>query len=528
MDPKSKKYRPVILAIIDGLGIPQDKTLSTWELASHPNFLWFEKNFPFSTIQASGIAVGLPWGEAGNSEVGHLTIGAGKIIYNYLPKISRSIKDGSFFTNESFKKAVEHVKTNESSLHLVGLFSTGTVHAYFEHLYALLELSKINEIKNTYLHLFTDGKDAHPEEAENFYANFEVYLSKNYPNVKVASLVGRNFAMDRNGNWDKTKRAYALFVESKGNEFESSNDYINSNYKKGVFDESIEPASKKGGEGRIKNNDSVIFFNFREDSMRQLAKSFCDNNFSHFERMGLSNLFIVTMTEYEKGMSAAAAFKSADVGSSLPKIISDNKLKQLHIAETEKYAHITYFLNGGVENSMEGEDRILISSPSVTSYDKTPEMSADKITSHIAENLKNYDFIAANFANADMVGHTGNLAATTKAIETIDKEMGKLAEAVLKTNGALIITADHGNAEEKLYAISGEKKTKHSTNPVPFFIITNDLKKEEGSELPDEDIEEKLKTTLGTLADVAPTILDLLGISKPEDMTGKSLFGKIT
>ena len=526
----NNNYRPVVLVIIDGFGVPEEKSISTWEAAKQPNFAELEKYFPFTTLQASGIAVGLPWGEPGNSEVGHLTIGAGKIIHNYLPKISSSIKDGLFFQNEAFAKAIEHIKKSGGQLHFMGLYSTGTVHAYFEHLRALLDLAKQNNLP-AYLHLFTDGKDAYKKEGGDFYAELEKNLAKNYPGIKIASIIGRGSAMDRNGDWEKTRKAYELFTEGKGNSFDSSSVYIKSQYAKDLDDDAVKAGAISTKEGRVRDNDAVIFFNFREDSARQLTQSFVDDSFQFFPRKKLENLFFVTMTEYDKSLpcfsanSCPAAFKSAEIENPLAKIISNNGLKQLHIAETEKYAHITYFLNGGAEASFEGEDRILAPSPAGGHYELTPEMSADKITEKVLENLAKYHFIAVNFANADMVGHTGNLEATARAIEKVDECVGKITSRVLDLGGVTVISSDHGNAEEKIYKFSGENKTKHSLNPVPFFLIGQNFKSSEP--LNKEEIDKKYKEVAGTLSDIAPTVLELLGLEAPGEMTGRSLIGKI-
>jgi 2,3-bisphosphoglycerate-independent phosphoglycerate mutase len=528
-----KKYSPVVLIIIDGFGISPDKIGSPWEIASHTVFSEIEKFYPFTAIQASGMAVGLPWGEAGNSEVGHLTMGAGKIIFNYLPRISISINDHTFFSNEAFLQAVAHINPlaggppdETKSLHLVGLFSTGTVHAYFEHLYALLNFAKQQKVKNVCLHLFTDGKDAYKKEGAEFYKKLEKDLEQNCPNIKIASIMGRNFAMDRDNKWAKTEKAYNLFVNGEGEEFDSASSYIQNQYEKDIFDQIISPAfAKASPELRIKDNDAVIFFNFREDSMRQLAHSFIDKEFDKFPRKNLNNVVFVTMTEYDKTLQSLVAFKSAEVEQPLAKILSENGLKQLHIAETEKYAHITYFLNGGRETPFANEDRILVESPDVPSYDQAPEMSAKEITEDVVSNIGKYDFIAINFANADMVGHTGNFVATTKAFEVLDICVGKIMEKVLELGGAMIITSDHGNAEEKIYKVTGEEKTKHSINPVPFYLISSEAKKEKPAS--EEEIKESYKTVKGTLTDVAPTILELMGIKKPESMTGKSLLEKL-
>jgi len=525
-----KDYRPVVLVIIDGFGAPEEKSISTWEIAKQPNFAELEKYFPFTTLQASGIAVGLPWGEPGNSEVGHLTIGAGKIIHNYLPKISSAIKDGSFFQNEAFVKSIGRIKKTGGQLHFMGLYSTGTVHSYFEHLQALLDLAKQNNLP-AYLHLFTDGKDAYKKEGGDFYAELEKNLAENYPDIKIVSIIGRGCAMDRNGDWEKTRKAYELFTEGKGNSFDSASEYIKSQYTQDLGDDAVEAGVISSREGRIKDGDSVIVFNFREDSIRQLTQSFVDDTFQFFPRKKLENLFFVTMTEYDKSLpcfsdnSCPAAFKSAEVENPLAKIISAAGLKQLHIAETEKYAHITYFLNGGAEASFENEDRTLVPSPSGGHYELTPEMSAGKIAENVLENLTKHHFIAVNFANADMVGHTGNFEATARAIEKVDECVGKITSKVLELDGVVVITSDHGNAEEKIYKFSGENKTKHSLNPVPFFLIGNDFKR--NKELSGEEVDQKYKEATGTLSDVAPTVLELLGLEIPPEMTGKSLIGRI-
>ena len=501
------------MIIIDGFGVSPDKVGSPWEAAKHPAFEEIEKNFPFTSLQASGIAVGLPWGKEGNSEVGHLTIGAGKIIYNYLPRISSSIEDGTFFTNEAFLKAVKHAQDNNSALHILGLFSSGTVHAYEEHLYALLELAKRNKLPKVFLHLFSDGKDAYPKEGAVYFKNLEKYLAEQYPNAKITSVIGRKYAMDRDGNWDRTEKAYKLFTEGVGEPFKSASAHIEENYKKEIFDEAISPAFAEAtaSQSRIKNGDAVIFFNFREDSERQLSSLFLKEK----------RFFVVTMTEYDKKLPALTAFKSLEISSPLAKIISDSGLSQLHIAESEKYAHITYFLNGGEEKPFKGEERVLVPSPHAPSYSQAPEMSAEKVSEAIIAGLNKFDFIAANFANADMVGHTGDFKATVAALEKIDFCIGKIAGEILKMNGVLIITADHGNAEEKLYKMTGEKKTKHSINPVPFYLIGNDFKKE--AIATSDEIIKNYRDVKGTLSDVAPTILALFGLKKPAEMTGKNL-----
>ncbi len=517
-------YRPVVLVVLDGFGIDTSAVNSPWQAAKHPAFFEIEKFWPFTTLQASGVAVGLPWKEEGNSEVGHLTMGSGRIIYNHLPRIISAISDGSFFQNEAFLKAIRQVREKNSNLHLLGLFSTGSVHAYEEHILALLELAKRNEIKNVYFHLFTDGRDSPQREAAEFIKNFKEELTNKYPSGKIVSLIGREYAMDRDGNWEKTEKTYKLLTEGAGNDFQDAISYIKEQYKKGLNDEKIEPASAK--EGLIKNGDAVIFWNFREDSARQLTQSFIDKNFDKFKREYLNDLVFVTMTEYDKKFLTPAAFPPLDVKWPLSAVIAQAGLKQLHLAESEKYAHVTYFFNGGVEKPFDNEERMLIPSPSPDfSFEETPEMAAEKVTETILSNINNYDFILANFANADMVGHTANFEACVKAIEVLDYSIGKIIPVVMEKGGILIITSDHGNIEEKLYKLTGEKRTKHSNNPVPFYLISKDLKRK-GART-EEEIKTNYRKAEGTLADIAPTILELFNLPEPEEMTGRSLLEKI-
>lgn len=515
-------YRPVVLAVLDGFGVDTSAVNSPWQIAKHPAFSEIERSWPFTALQASGVAVGLPWGEEGNSEVGHLTMGSGRIIYNHLPRIITAIQDGSFFRNEAFQKAIKQVKEKNSGLHLMGLFSSGSVHAYEEHVYALLELAKRNEIKNVYLHIFTDGRDAPQREAANFIKELERELAGKYPTVKIASLIGRHYAMDRDGNWDFIEKTYKLLTEGLGNVFQEPVSYLEEQYKKGINDTNIEPATTK--QGMIKNGDAVIFWNFREDSARQLTQAFAEKNFNKFQKKYLDDLVFVTMTEYDKQLPLPAAFPSLDIKWTLGAILAQAGLKQLRLAESEKYAHVTYFFNGGTEKPFDDEERTLIPSPNVP-FEEMPEMAAEKITDTILANLSNYDFILANFPNADMVGHTGNFEACVKAIEALDYSIGKIIPKVIEAGGIMIITADHGNIEEKLYKLTGEKRTKHSNNPVPFYLISKDLKREEPRD--DEEIKSAYQKVEGTLTDIAPTVLELFNLPKPTEMTGKSLLEKL-
>lgn len=533
-EPKKEQvkynFKPVVLIILDGFGVSPDKFGSPWEIADHPTFTEIEKYYPFTTLQASGIAVGLPWGREGNSEVGHLAIGAGKTILNYLPKISSSIEDGSFFKNEAFLGAVNHAKTNNGALNIMGVFSSGTVHAYTEHLYALLDLAQKESAPNVNLHLFTDGKDAFHKEGAEYFKKLEADLAAKYPNVKIATVIGRRFAMDRSENWPWIKQSYETLTTGAADKYKSASEFIAANYAKNIFDEEMSPAVDEAlagehGNTRIKDGDAVIFYNFREDSAREITHAFVDEAFDKFERKKLQNLFFVIMTEYEKGLPAHVAFASAEVEWPLARVIAEAGLKQMHIAETQKYAHITYFLNGGREDEFAGEDRVLIPSPKVASYDLEPEMSARQITEKVLDSMGQYDFIAVNFANADMVGHTGNFAATAKAFATIDECVGRILPRVLDLNGLVLITADHGNAEEKIFKLTGQEKTQHSINPVPCHLISNQFKLKEPAS--DDVVKKKYKEVSGIITDVAPTLLELMNLQKPTTMTGRSLLKEL-
>lgn len=523
------KYNKVILLILDGFGVNPNLIESPWKFAKHPNFENIEKFYPFTVLQASGMAVGLPFKEEGNSEVGHLTIGAGRIVYSALPRISLAIEDKKFFNNTVFLKTIKKIKESgyKSRLHLIGLFSSGSVHASADHLYALLNFALDNNIPNVYLHLFTDGRDASPYEGADFIESLEKKLDKTYKNAKIASIIGRDFAMERDEHWEKIEKTYNLYAKGEGEKFKKASDYLNECYKKNIQDEFIPPGIHADDSGNIpgiiKNGDAVIFFNFREDSMREISSAFLKNNFNKFKKADLKDVLFVTMTKYDKN-AAHAAFPPLIIQNPLAKVLSDNGKKQIHIAETEKYAHVTYFFNGGKEESFKGEDRILIPSLRDANFEEAPEMSAFKITETIIDSISKYDFIIANFANADMVGHTGNFNATVKAFEILDTCAGKIIKEAEKENVALIITGDHGNAEEKIYELSGEKKTKHSINPVPFYFVANDFKSE--NPVSPDKIKEKYQKISGSLMDITTTILEIMDIKKPDEMTGISLIQK--
>ena len=504
----------MVLAVLDGFGVNITNPESTWKYAEMKNFREIEKFYPFTTLQASGMAVGLPWGEEGNSEVGHLTMGAGRTLFHHLPRIITSVKDGSFFKNKTFLEAINFIKGSGGTMHFMGLFSSGSVHAYADHLYALLDFAKAQNLERVYLHLFADGKDAPPNEGAEFFKSLEEKLNSEYPLAKIATVSGRFYAMDRDGHWDRLEKSHACMTLGECATFTSASDYIKKSYEKGLLDEHVEPAARENKEGRIKPGDAVIFYNFREDSAREISSLFLKNK----------DIFLATMTEYDKNLPAHVAFPPLDVTWPLARIISDAGLKQLHISETEKYAHVTYFFNGGNETPYPAEDRILIPSPQVSHFDETPEMSAREIVKNVVEKLSDYDFILVNLVNGDMVGHTGNFDATVKAINVLDSCVGEIEGAVLALGGALIVTADHGNAEEKIY-FSGEKRTKHALNPVPFYVITPDLKREKPRD--ENEIVAKYKEVKGVLSDIAPTALSLMGITPHADMTGVNLLSHI-
>ncbi|MDA1334390.1 MAG: 2,3-bisphosphoglycerate-independent phosphoglycerate mutase [bacterium] len=522
-------FKPVVLIVLDGFGINALPGESPMQVAQKPHLDEIASFYPITALQASGLAIGLPWGEEGNSETGHLTIGSGRVVYHHLPRIIVSIQDGTFFENQALLEAANQVKGSNGTLHLAGLISSGSVHAYIDHLYALLDFAHQQDIKKVAIHVYGDGRDSPTNELKTFLPQVEERLKAQYPEAYIASLLGRHFTMDREGSWELTEQAYNCFIGKSGESFENPRRYIDESYQKGVTDEFLVPAWKvnETGEpqGRVKEGDAFVLFNFREDSERQMAHSFCDDTFDTFARgPKIPNLFMVTMTEYEEGMNAHAAFPPLNVEWPLSRVISYAGRKQFHVAETEKYAHVTYFFNGGKEQPFPAEERKLIPSKKVK-FDENPEMSAAGITDAVLGALPNYDFILINFANADMVGHTGNFKATVKAIETLDVCTGRIKEKVLEMGGAMVITADHGNSEEKRYRLTGEPRTKHSSNPVPFFLVANQFKRKEART--PEDVKERLSQVEGVLADVAPTVLDLMGLAVPAEMTGINLLPRL-
>ena len=450
----------------------------------------------------------------GNSEVGHTNIGAGRVVYQELTRITKSIEDSDFFEIEEFNKAIENCKKNNSKLHIMGLVSDGGVHSHNRHLYGLLEFAKRKDFEDVYVHCFLDGRDTPPASAEGYIMQLEEKM-KEKSIGKIASISGRFYAMDRDNRWQRVQKTYDAMVNGKGEKATSAIAAIESSYQKEIFDEFVEPTVIYNGENPIATigkNDSVIFFNFRPDRAREITRTLVDTNFDKFETKNL-NLYFVCMTQYDESMpNVNVAFKPTALSNTYGEIISKNGLKQLRIAETEKYAHVTFFFNGGDEKQYEGEDRILVPSPKVETYDMKPEMSAYEVTDKVLEaiNSKKYDTIILNYANPDMVGHTGNLEAAVKAVETIDECVGKVVEAVTVQEGVLLITADHGNSEQMIDYKTGEPYTAHTTNPVPLILVGMN----------------KAKLKPGKLSDLAPTMLDIMGIEKPEEMTGESLLIK--
>jgi len=523
-------YRPVVLAILDGFGIAPDSAGNAVTRAAMPNFAKYLKNYPIMTLYASGNEVGLLFGEMGNSEVGHLNIGAGRVYYQSCPRINQSITDGSFFQNPAFLGAIEQVKKNKSNLHLIGLVGTGNVHASDTHLYALLDFCKQNKLSDkVFVHVILDGRDCVYNSGKDFVTRLQEKMDA-IKVGKIASLSGRYFAMDRDNRWDRCGLAYKAMAEGVSeNKGDDPLKLIDASYEQKKYDEEFLPSviTENGNPvTTIKNGDAVIFSNFRPDRARQLTKAFVLPGFDKFEKPYIKDLYFATMTEYEKDLPVSAiAFSPIVVRNSLAETISKAELKQFHVAETEKYAHITFFLNGTVEEPFPGEDRMIVPSPRVASYDQAPDMSAAGVAKEAVKaiNSDKYDFIALNFANPDMVGHTGKLEETIKGCEATDKALGEVVDHTLAKGGVVIMTADHGNAEEVINLQTGVMDKEHSTNPVPLLVIGKEFMGTAGpaGEPPEGDL--SLMHPVGVLADVAPTVLKLLGVAQPPEMTGTPL-----
>lgn len=508
-----ENQKRVLLCILDGWGISKDEKFNAIAQGSTPNFDNYVKNMPSTQIHADGNFVGLPEGQMGNSEVGHLNIGAGRIVYQELTRINKAIKEGPFFKNEEFLNAINHAKENNSSLHLYGLVSTGGVHSSIDHLKALIELAAKEGLKDVYVHAFLDGRDTPPQSAKEFLEEIEKTLSEN--NLPpIASVIGRYWVMDRDKRWERVERAYNALLLAEGNSAKTAVEGLEASYANGKNDEFVEPIVVGGK--RIEDNDAVIFFNYRPDRAREISSAIGLKDFDGFERKAVrKNLYYVCMTQYDETFGLPIAFKPERLTNILGKVLDDNNVKEFRTAETEKYAHITFFFNGGEEEPFKLETRKLVASPKVATYDLQPEMSAYEVCDNVLEALDNkeYGFILVNFANPDMVGHTGVMEAAVKAVEAVDTCVGKIAKKALENNVEMIITADHGNAEWMFNEQTNSPQTAHTTNPVPFILVTNENKNL------------KLKET-GALCDIAPTVLELLDIQKPQEMSGESLIQK--
>ena len=509
------KDKLTMLMILDGFGINEREEGNAVKLANTPNIDKLMKTCPVTEIHTSGLDVGLPDGQMGNSEVGHTNIGAGRIVYQELTRITKSIEDGDFFSIPELVEAIENCKKNNTKLHILGLLSDGGVHSHMRHLFALLELAKRKDFEDVYIHCFLDGRDTPPASAENYILKLEEVIKEKGVG-KIASISGRFYSMDRDKRWNRIQKAYNAMVNGEGIKAASSISAIEASYQKEVFDEFVEPTVICNGEepvATISEKDSVIFFNFRPDRAREISRTLVDPEFNDFETRKDLDLCFVCMTPYDETLpNVDVAFKKEHLKNTFGEYISNLGYTQLRIAETEKYAHVTFFFNGGQEKQYPGEDRILVPSPKVETYDMQPEMSANEVTDKVVDaiNSKKYDTIILNYANPDMVGHTGSLEAAIKAVETIDNCVGRVVEAVNAQEGILLITADHGNSEQMIDYKTGEPHTAHTTNPVPLILVGKD------------DV--KLKS--GKLADLAPTMLDLMNLSKPEEMTGESLLVK--
>ena len=507
--------RPTMLMILDGYGINQDTYGNAIAAADKPHLDEIFTKYPGTTLKACGLDVGLPEGQMGNSEVGHLNIGAGRIVYQDLTMITKAIEDGSFFENEALQKAMAHVKENHSALHLLGLLSDGGVHSHISHLFALIDMAKKEGIENLYVHCFLDGRDVPPRCAEKYISQLEDHMKKTGLG-KIATVSGRYYAMDRDKRWDRVEKAYNAMACGEGEQAPDGVSAVNQAYSRDENDEFVLPTVIENANGTVNNGDAMIMFNFRPDRAREITRAFVDEDFDGFERKKeIKDLCYICMTQYEAEMpNVSLAFPPETMANTLGEYIADQGLTQLRIAETEKYAHVTFFFNGGVEEPNEGEDRILVNSPKVATYDLKPEMSAyevcDKLTTAIRSDK--YDVIIINFANPDMVGHTGVEEAAIKAVEAVDECVGKAVEAIKEVDGVMFICADHGNAEQLIDYETGAPFTAHTTNQVPFILVNYD---------PAYTLRDG-----GCLADIVPTLIETMGMKQPAEMTGKSLLIK--
>ena len=501
--------KPTVLMILDGYGLNENPEGNAIAMAATPVMDQLMKEYPFVKGNASGLAVGLPDGQMGNSEVGHMNMGAGRIVYQELTRITKEIEDGDFFENEALVAAVENAKAKDSALHMFGLVSDGGVHSHNTHIYGLLELAKRHGLKKVYVHCFLDGRDTPPTSGKDYVQELTDKM-KEIGVGEVASVMGRYYAMDRDNRWERVEKAYAAMVYGEGIQCADPVQAVEDSYKENVTDEFVVPTVCAEG-AEIGADDSIIFFNFRPDRAREITRTFVDPEFTGFERKkGFFPVKYVCMTQYDATMpNVLVAFKPQSLKNTFGEYISDKGLTQLRIAETEKYAHVTFFFNGGVEKQYPNEDRVLVNSPKVATYDLQPEMSAYEVTDRLIERIESgkYDVIILNYANCDMVGHTGVFDAAKAAVEAVDTCVGRVLDAIAKQDGVALITADHGNAD-KMYEEDGSPFTAHTTNPVPFCVVGYPCK--------------KLRKG-GRLADIAPTMLQILGLPQPAEMDGRSL-----
>ncbi|UTR15966.1 2,3-bisphosphoglycerate-independent phosphoglycerate mutase [Salipaludibacillus sp. LMS25] len=509
--------QPKALIILDGFALREETEGNAVALANTPNFDRFWNNYPHATLQASGLAVGLPEGQMGNSEVGHLNIGAGRVVYQSLTRVNLAIKEKEFFQNKTFLDAMQHVKEKGKALHLYGLLSDGGIHSHINHLTALLEMAKDQGVEEVYVHGFLDGRDVGPQSADKYIQILEEKM-KELQLGQLASIQGRYYAMDRDKRWDRVEKSYRAMVYGDGLKYRSATEALKDSYKNDIHDEFVLPAvmTEADGEtpvGTIKDEDAIIFFNFRPDRAIQMSQVFTNPDFSDFDRGDRfpKNLHYVCLTHFSESVQGLVAFEPTNLDKVLGEVVSDAGLKQLRIAETEKYPHVTFFFSGGREEKFPGEERVLIDSPKVATYDLKPEMSAYEVTDALLNEIRadKHDMIILNFANPDMVGHSGKVEPTIKAIEVVDECLGKVVDLIEEKGGKTIITADHGNADV-LITEEGTPMTAHTTNPVPVIVTDKSVQLRED----------------GILGDLAPTMLELLNVDQPDEMTGKSLIKK--
>ena len=500
------KKKLIMLMILDGFGINDYKEGNAYKLANTPNIDYLMNNYPNTKISASGMAVGLPEGQMGNSEVGHTNIGSGRIVYQELTRITKSIEDKSIYNIKELNDMIDNCNKNNSNLHIMGLVSDGGVHSHINHLFGLLDFCKYKKFDRVFIHVFTDGRDTSPTSSISYIKKLEEKIKENSIG-KIVSISGRFYSMDRDKRWNRIKKAYEAIVNARGEKFNNAIEAVDNFYKNDITDEFIVPSIIDGGK-EINNNDSVVFFNFRSDRARELTRAITEKDFNEFDTKNI-NTYFVTMTPYDDTLkNVHIAFKKEELKNTFGEYISKLGYKQLRIAETEKYAHVTFFFNGGNEVPYENEDRILVPSPKVETYDLKPEMSANIVRDKVIEAIdsEKYDVIILNFANTDMVGHTGKLDAAIKAVETIDTAIGKIYKEIEKYNGILLISADHGNCEKMIDYDNKTPFTAHTTNKVPLVITKKGIRLKEGR-----------------LCDLTPTMLDLMNLDKPKEMSGESL-----